>query len=207
VDRRQDVQDQEFYRDRASGSCISVGAGRGLRQGGEGAVALTKRGKAFGSKPAEEWWTLFISFVRDLRWPSRRYPADPKPFWAEEVAALWRYYLGAMRQGENGIDVGVLRDAAWDRAAFIYDIDDLTPQQVEWQMEMIQGTIVHGFFEPLAMLNAIDSATLKAPPVKPTALGRWAAERFVFVMEGRTEGTAEAYRRGNVHLAQGSPRQ
>jgi hypothetical protein len=116
-----------------------------------------------------------------LRWPAKRYPADRKPFWAEEVVTLWPYYLDAMR-GEGVIDVGVLRGMAWNRAAFIYEVGDLTPQQVECQVEMIEGAIVHGFFEPLAMLNVIDSATLKNPSIKATTLGRWAVERFVFVM-------------------------
>jgi len=158
----------------------------------KGLVAATKRGKAFGSKPAEEWWSLFISFVRDLRWPTKRYPVGRKPFWAEEVAVLWRYYLESMRL--PAIDIGELRNLAWERAAFIYDVDDLTPDQVHRQIDMVEGAILHGFFEPLAMLNAVDAATLKSPPLRATVLGRWAAERFVFLMEG----AADEAREGNV---------
>lgn len=163
----------------------------------KGVIAPTKRGRALGTKPADEWWSLFVSFVRDLKWLARRWPPDRRWFWVGEVAGLWRHYLESIRS-PMGIDIESLRDQAWGLVDHVYDIDDLTPEQVSSQKRFVESSIRHGFFEPLAMLNAIDPATLKGNVIKPTALGRWAAERFAYVMEGGSGPSEERVQADNV---------
>lgn len=163
----------------------------------KGSVSTTKRGKTLGTKIPEEWWSLFVSFVRELRWPAKRWPSDREPFWANEVADLWRYYLESLRP-PAGIDINLLTERAWRTVAFIYDVDDLTRDQVEWQISMIESSIRNGFFGPLLMLNAIQPASIDSEFIKPTALGRWAAERFIHVMESDRNTSPTADEASNV---------
>jgi hypothetical protein len=155
----------------------------------KGTVTPTKAGRAFGNSVPIEWWCLFVTFVRDLKWPAKRWPEDRRPFWADEVGGLWRIYLESIRD-PDGIDIETLREWAWHVVERRWDIDDLHPEQIEFQKSMVEGSILKGFFEPLSMLNAIDPATLNGRFLQPTALGRWAAERFACLMEDRFVSTA-----------------
>lgn len=164
----------------------------------KGVVAPTKRGRDLGSRPVDEWWSLFVTCVRDLKWSARRWPPDRRWFFVNEIAGLWRLYLESIRS-PKGIDIEFLRDQAWEIVNGIYDIDYLTTEQVDFQRSCVESSIRYGFFEPLSMLNAIDRATLNSTIIRPTGLGRWAAERFVYVIEGYS--AAERAQADNVvHL-------
>lgn len=164
----------------------------------KGKVSPTRNGNGFGTHVFEDWWTLFDSFVNRLGWPRRRYPSDRMPFWAEDVAALIPWYIDNLRHDPRGAPIAPLRDGTWRTIEDNYMVDDLTPEQVESQIAFIGGCIIHGLFEPLTMLHAIDPATLETEWIKPTPLGTWAVERLVYLRSGQTAQPSHLQSGGNV---------
>lgn len=152
-----------------------------------GKLLPTKKGRRFGERVVEDWWSLFRAAVLKLDWVSHRYSKDRKPFWAELVNECVPAYLRiAVDAGPRGIALLPLAQVTWHLVDERWVTDDISDDQVRWQQSSISSAIRRGFFLPLELLGCAETWTGAAHgAVRMSPLGIWGVNRLMVELDER----------------------
>lgn len=145
-----------------------------------GKLVPTRKGRRFGERVIDDWWSLFRTAVLKLNWVGHRYPRDRKPFWADLVSECGPAYLRiAADAGPRGVAILPLAQATWRLVEEHWVTEDLSDDQVRWQQSSISSAIRRGFFLPLDLSGCAETWTGAAHgAVKALPLGIWGVNRL-----------------------------
>lgn len=139
----------------------------------KGRVTPTRRGRAFGARPLQDWLRLFAAFVWKLNWPRHRHGDRWQAFWSDGVGALIPRYLEEVYRAAGGDGEPLLvREAAgwtWEALREVYDLSGLGPSREQLWRRMVEGDLRHGVFRPLADLGALEGLPARDPEPGPAA--------------------------------------
>ena len=179
------------YRRRSSGEVreitetLAMVRAAGLVRVVHGWARPTKRAARFGRDPVADWWSLFESFVRKVRWPERR---GDRPWWAGELGDLTTRLLEEIYRA-GGEDVAASELAA--RAVAVLGVRSRLDQDQRTRLaDWIDGDIAYGMMLPLVDLGALalDERPLSrerpagwtaVEGARTTPLGAWAIHRLI----------------------------
>lgn len=152
----------------------------GFLRAEHGKLVPTKKGRRFGERVLDDWWSLFRTAILKLNWATLRYPKDRKPFWAELASECAPSYLRiAFDAGSRGVAILPLAQSTWRLVEQRWVTDDLSIDQVRWQQSSISSDIRRGFFLPLDLLGCAETWTGAAHgAVRMLPLGIWAVSRL-----------------------------
>lgn len=142
----------------------------------------TKKAARWGSEPLDDWWMLFVAFVRSVDWPVRRWPKDRRPWWGPDISAAIPLILEEIaRAGEEPLPLASIGERIRDGLAVFYKMSH--PNVAE----SLAADVAHGVVRPLAALGALEATEEPLYPgcdyttisaAKATLVGHWAIRRL-----------------------------